>query len=198
MTAFPYPLAWPGHIPRSSTRETGNFRTQLTGALNNVRKELQLFSRDSGKTVTDVVISSNVTLGETRPKDPGVAVWFRWDGMQLCIPVDRYASPEANLQAIYHVLDARRTELRHGTLALIRASFAGLSALPPPGPAARNWREVLGFLEDDRPTERDIDVAFRRRAKTAHPDRPEGSQDAMTELTAARAEALEFIKGDTK
>ena len=50
----------------------------------------------------------------------------------MCIPVDRYNSVEANLQAIHHIIEARRVELRHGTLALVRASFTGFKALPAP------------------------------------------------------------------
>jgi hypothetical protein len=70
---------------------------------------------DSGEPVSDIVITSNVTLGVDNPPDPGVAVWFAWDGMTVCIPVDRYSSTAANLQAIHHVLEARRVELRHGS-----------------------------------------------------------------------------------
>src|SRR5690606_17715328 len=116
-----HPLTWPPHIARAKTREAGKFRTTLSGALNNVETSLKLFGRDSGKKVDGLVISSNYSLGDRRPSDPGVAVWFTWDGMQVCIPVDRYTTVEANLQAIHHVIEARRTELRHGTLALVRA-----------------------------------------------------------------------------
>jgi len=46
-----------------------------------VRGSIEAFGRDSGKAVTSIVLSSNVTLGNDRPADPGVAAWFTWDGM---------------------------------------------------------------------------------------------------------------------
>ncbi len=186
----PYPLSWPEHMDRAPRQEKSQFKTSLAGAIDNVRKSLAAFGRDSGKAVSDVVISSNVSLGVDRPKDPGVAVWFSWDGMGVCIPVDRYTTPAENLQAIHHVLEARRTELRHGTLALVKASLRGLLALP--GPKGRQprkkWFEVLGVPETIR-DKSSIDVAYRERARDAHPDKAGGSAEAMTRLNTARAEA---------
>lgn len=183
-TAFP--LSWPSTIPRAKTREAGAFRTSLAGALDNVETSLRAFSRDSGKAVSNIVLSSNVSLGVQKPADPGVAVWFVWDGIQICIPVDRYQTPASNLQAIHHVLEARRTELRHGTLALVRASFQGFVALPPPP----HWSETLGIGRDA--TKAQIETAYRARAKAAHPDAG-GSADAMAALNAARDQALKDI-----
>lgn len=189
-TAFP--LTWPATMPRTKTPVKSQFRTSLNGALNNVRDSLFAFSRDSGKKIEGLVISSNVTLGEQKPTDPGVAVWFTWDGLSVCIPVDRYEKVEANLQAIHHVIEARRTELRHGTLALVRASFQGFKALPPPpgSKPARTWREVLDL--DGSPTRERIEANYRSLARERHPDAG-GSAGAMSELNAAKAEALKEI-----
>jgi hypothetical protein len=133
MSATAFPLAWPPAFPRSERRETGQFKTTLEGALRNVEDSLRKFGVDSRKPVSRVVISSNYTLGVRSPADPGVAVYFTWDGMEVCIPVDRYATLASNLQAIHHIVEARRTELRHGTLHLVRATFRGFAALPAPG-----------------------------------------------------------------
>jgi hypothetical protein len=190
MTAA-YPLQWPEGFPRSKSRETGKFKTTLAGALKNVRTSLDLFSKDSGKRVEFIVLSSNVTLGAERPTDSGVAVWFTWDGLQLCIPVDRYSTPEANLQAIHHVIEARRTEMRHGTLALVRATMTGFRALPAPG--GRHWRSVLDLPSDMAATPANIETAYRRLALVRHPDRPTGSTAMMAELNAARDAALKEI-----
>jgi hypothetical protein len=185
-TATAYPLCWPEHIPRARGRENGQFKTTLAGAIDNVQESLRLFARDSGKPLTGLVISSNVTLGASRPEDPGVAVWFSWDGIQVCIPVDRYMTVQANLQAIHHVLEARRTEMRHGTLALVRASFQGFRALP--NPHAKPWRAILG----DHRTRAQVEDAYRAKAKEAHPDRG-GTSGAMAELNRAREQALREI-----
>ena len=193
-TATAYPLTWPDNFPRAKARERGQFRTSLTGALSNVEKSLAGFARDSRRKLEGLVISSNVTLGDRKPDDPGVAVWFGWDGLSVAIAVDRYASVEANLQAIHHIIEARRVELRHGTLALVRATFQGFVALPPPPGAAprRTWREVLGFPLGKKVSGLSIENAYREKAKRAHPD-VGGSDTAMAELNRARDEALKEI-----
>jgi len=186
-----YPLCWPPNVPRAQRREAGSFKTSLAGALRNVEDSLRLFGRDSSKPVSNLVLSSNVTLGVHRPEDPGVAVWFVWDGIQVCIPVDRYATPEANLQAIHHIVEARRVELRHGTLALVRASFQGFRALPSPN-GTRSWREVLNLLGEPNPTREQVEHHYKIRARSAHPDAG-GSNEAMAELNAAREAALKEV-----
>ncbi len=190
----PYPLTWPATIPRwKSARQTGQFRTSLSSAMNNVKDSLRRFATDSGKEVKNLVISSNVTLGEQRPDDPGVSIWFEWDGISVCIPVDRYTKVEANLQAIHHVIEARRTELRHGTLSLVRASLQGFTALPAPG-GSRSWRAVLGFEPPyGTITKERIEGAYRLRAKEAHPDAETGSREKWDELKRARETALSEV-----
>lgn len=195
MTAAGYPLTWPETMPRQKSREAGKFRTSLSAALKNVEASLRAFGRDSGKNVTSIVLSSNFTLGVSKPADPGVAVWFTWDGLQVCIPVDRYSTIEANLQAIHHIIEARRVELRHGTLALVRATFTGFAALPAPN-AKRPWQEVFGVKGRVIPGQslKDfIEREYRTLAKERHPDRPYGSDEAMAELNQARADALKEI-----
>jgi len=148
MTISAFPLQWPSMFPRARVREKGAFKSTLPAALENVRDSLRKFAGDSGKKLEGLVMSSNVTLGAQRPADPGVAVWFTWDGLSVCIAVDRYLTVEANLQAIHHIIEARRVELRHGTLALVRATFAGFLALP--APAGADWPDVLGVPRTSR------------------------------------------------
>lgn len=185
MTTQAYPLAWPAGFPRTRLREGSRFKTTLAGALNNVRRSLELFGKDSGKPVADLVISSNYTLGDERPNDSGVAIYFKWETLAVCIPVDRYDSLAANLQAVHHIIEARRTELRHGSLQLIRATFAGFAALPPPG-YKTPWRDVLGVAPGA--TLADVEAAFKLKARAAHPDNG-GSHDAMSRLNVAMADA---------
>lgn len=186
MTIPSYPLSWPEGLPRTERKASSQFRTTLNAALTNVRKSLEAFGRDSGKAASNISITSNVTLGDTRPGDTGVAVWFDWDGQQRCIAVDRYPKPEDNLQAIHHVLEARRTEMRHGGLHVVRQTFKGFTALPAP-PGRKSWREVLKITAANI-TPKDVDEAYRRQASAAHPDTG-GNHDKMAELNRARAEA---------
>ncbi|MDB5730718.1 MAG: heat shock protein DnaJ domain protein [Variovorax sp.] len=188
MSATAYPLTWPQQFPRAKYREDGRFKTALPNAIKNVQTSLRGFASDSGKTLKNTVISSNVTLGVDAPADPGVAVWFEWDGLQVCIPVDRYRSVASNLQAIHHIIEARRVELRHGTLALVRATFTGFLSLP--APAGKHWSDVLALPRDAKRA--DVDAAYRRLAGATHPDRG-GSDAAMAELNAAREAAMKEV-----
>lgn len=187
-----YPLSWPPGFPRSKEREKGQFRTTLAGALKNVEDSIRLFGRDSGKPVSNVVLSSNVTLGATKPIDPGIALWFVWEGMQIAIPLDRYSTVEANLQALHHVIEARRTELRHGTLNLVKATFSGFRALPPP--TGKDWRSILGIPASiEIVTEAMVNHAYRMKAQERHPDVAGGSTQLMAELNHAKDTALREI-----
>ena len=184
MTVNAYPLAWPQGFPRTKARERGAFKATLAAALANVQDSLRRFASDSGKKLDGLVISSNVTLGAQRPDDPGVSVWFTWDGLGVAIAVDRYATVEGNLQAIHHIIEARRTELRHGTLALVRATFQGFLALP--APAGRAWHEVLAVPKDVSRAE--LDAAYRVARSRAHPDKG-GDAARFDEVERAYREA---------
>lgn len=183
-TATAFPLTWPSGFPRAKLREKGAFKTTLAGALGNVQDSLRRFAVDSGKKLDGLVISSNVTLGVQRPADPAVAVWFAWDGLGVCIAVDRYLTVEANLQAIHHIIEARRVELRHGTLALVRATFAGFLSLPAPG--QREWWNVLGVHQGAH--QEAIKTAYRRLAGEHHPDKG-GDSARMAEINEAYRKA---------
>ncbi len=178
-----YPLAWPESWPRTKSPAKSQFKTTLSGAIKNVQNSLKLFAADSGLKIDGLVVSSNVTLMDSSPKDTGVAVYFSWDGISTCIAVDRYQKIEENLQAIHHVIEAERTKLRHGGLNLVRAAFRGYAALPPPS-SRKPPHEVLGLKPGATPDE--IDAAYRKKAKAAHPDNG-GSVEAMQELNEARA-----------
>lgn len=191
MTIPPYPLAWPDGMARTSAtgRKRSTFKTTLAGAVKNVADSLRLFGADSGQPVTNVVATTNVggiDLGTKGGADPGVAVWFDWDGAQRCIAVDRYPTPAENLQAIHHILEARRTEVRHGGLVIARSAFRGFVALPAPPGKQSAW-QVLGVQQNA--TAAEIEAAYREKAKKAHPDAG-GSNAAMVALNRARAEAL--------
>ncbi len=190
MSPTAYPLTWPHNIPRTKIKAASKFKTGLPAALKNVRTSLNLFATDSGRKVEGITISSNVTLGVERPEDVGVAVWFTWDGMSVCIAVDRYSKVEDNVQAIHHIIDGRRTELRHGGLHIVKATFTGLLALPAPN--KKSWREVLGIVTSGPVSTENVEAAHKRLARKAHPD-VGGSVEDMAALNIARDEALREI-----
>ena len=190
-----FPLHWPLGMPRNKSRGTSRFKTSSAGALYNVESELRRFGNDTGKKVESLVISSNYSLSTRNPGDGGVACYFRWDNTDCCIAVDRYSRIEENLQAISLVIEAERAKMRHGGLNIVRSSFRGYAALPPPkGPDGQllpPWRHQLGIPEcADLQT---AEQAYRNAVKEHHPDR--GGEPAKFNLmTDAIRQAREEFK----
>jgi hypothetical protein len=168
-----YPLHWPLGFVRTKSPGNSQFRTSYDSAMANVTDSLRRFSRESGKDIVNLIVSSNVTMMKDSPTDGGVAVYFRWDNMDCCIAVDRYRLPRENLQAIHHVIEAERTKLRHGGLNIVRTSFRGFAALPPPkgpdGQLMAPWWDQLALPEGA--TLEQAEDAYRRMVKEHHPDR---------------------------
>lgn len=190
----PYPLLWPNEIPRTppNRRKGSPFKASLHKAIENVRGSLRRFGTDSGLPVFDVVATTNIggiSLAESNKTDPGVAVWFKWEGAQRCIAVDRYPKPEDNLQAIHYVIEARRTEARHGGLMIARTAFKGFMALP--NPDEKHWTITLGLAHEASLS--DVKTAYRELSRKAHPDASGGSSQQMARLNRARDAAIAEI-----
>lgn len=193
MTAA-FPLHWPPGMPRNKSRGSSRFKTTLAGALDNVENELQRFGNDTGKRVESIVISSNYSLGTRNPQDGGVACYFRWDNIDCCIAVDRYNRIEENLQAVFLVVEAERTKMRHGGLNIVRSSFRGYANLPPPkGPDGQlmpPWWQILG-LEEKSANLLNAEAAYRALVKTHHPDMG-GDAAKFNQITDAIRQAREI------
>lgn len=191
-TITPYPLQWPDGMPRTvpARRVRSPFRTGYAQAVQNVVKSLQGFQKDSGLRIEHPVLSSNVDLmGRILDGDPGAAAWFQMDGQWVAFGVDRFPDTASNVQAIHHIIEARRVELRYGGLAIVRQTFKSFIALP--APVGSHWSEVLGV---SRTATRDqIDEAHRALAKKHHPDAG-GSNEMMAKINAARAAALQEVR----
>ena len=187
--ATSYPLSWPEGFPRSKgPGEYSQFDTTLFKALENVEDELRLFAKNSGKQLKDLIISSNYSLSEQKPGDPGVAVYFTWDDERTCIPVDKYRTVEENLQAIKHCIAAKRSLMRHGGINLVKAAFRGYAALP--NPENVNWREVLGY---EGGSLAECKIIYRRKIKESHPDSG-GSESAAAAINQAWEQAKKELK----
>jgi hypothetical protein len=122
------------------------------------------------------VLSSNATLTDIRPADPGVVAYVMWNKQQIAIPCDRWATIEQNVQAIALTVEAMRAMERHGAKHMIKAMFQGFVALPAPD----DWRDTLGNPK----TLADAETAYRNRMRKAHPDNG-GSHDEASKLNKA-------------
>jgi hypothetical protein len=192
-----YPLLWPEGRARVARRQSSRFKTTLAGAMKNVREALTGFARDSNIPVRHMVITTNATFQNQKPADPGIAVWFHWNGSWNCFAVDQYATLAENLQAVFHVVEAKRVIMRHAGVEFIRAEMtanASTLQLPPPvshTPAPATWWQVLDF--DHRPEGAAAWNAVNRRWRELS-KQAANDEAQQRRLNAARDHARDFYK----
>lgn len=205
-----YPLAWPAGRPRTPTeqRQSARFKSSerqyhTTGgsylshkplsvwkAIERVNLEIERMQRSMGSRFWKPVISTNIETrqdGQPRsdrrdPVDPGVAIYFRVNTKDYCMPCDRWDRVADNIAAIAGHIEAIRKIERYGVQTL-DAAFSGFEALPAPG--NRPWRQVLELHRAGAVSLADAEQAFRRLARERHPDRQGGGHEMMAELNVA-------------
>lgn len=176
-----YPLRWPVGWPRAKEVQYSNFKVQtFERARIGVMQELDRLGADN------VVISTNLELrrdgfpysGRRQPEDRGVAIYFRRDGEDQCIPCDKWSRIEDNMRAIEKTIEALRGLDRWGAKETVNAAFRGFKALPESvivtPYTARAWHEVLEVSPTASPEV--VRAAYKQMALKHHPDR--GGSDA--------------------
>lgn len=206
MTINAYPLSWPTGWKRSTAREHGRFNKKVTQPGRSYASSADLTIAEAlarvlvelgrmGLSRDDVVISTNLILrldglprsDQKAPADPGAAVyWEDRKGGHKVMAIDRYYRVADNIAAIAATLDAMRAIERHGGAAILERAFTGFVALP--SPTERTWREVLE-LRGTMVSEAGLKDAYRRAASAAHPDKQGGSNEAMSAVNLAYAQA---------
>lgn len=142
------------------------------------------------------VLSSNVPLRQDglpyantkEPADPGVAVYFMWNGKQMTFACDRWDKVKDNVRAIGKTIEALRGIERWGASDMMERAFSAFEALPSPDP----WWKTLGLAGPTR-SKQEIGEAYRKASSAAHPDRPGGSHDRQAAVNAAREEGLRLL-----
>jgi hypothetical protein len=143
-----------------------------------------------------IVLSSNMELrrdglpyaNQRQPDDPGVAVYFNWRGKQMTFACDRWFKPEDNVRAIGKTVEALRGIERWGASDMMERAFSAFEALPPPGGTVTlSCWDVLGLQPGA--SKSDVTTAYRRQARTAHPDQG-GTREEWDRLQAAYEQAL--------
>jgi hypothetical protein len=113
-------------------------------------------------------------------------VYFKFKGKATVLACDGYFRVADNIAALAAHIDALRRIERYG-VGTIEQALAGYKALP--ADSAADWRAVLGFPKDARPSLDQVDAAYKAIAKQKHPD-VGGSEMEMTHLNRARDYAL--------
>lgn len=196
LTIDPYPCYWPDGWARTPDhkRSDAPYKVELGRARDELIRHLKL---DHAR---QIVISSNVPLrrdglplaGQSEPRDPAVAVYwveYRAEGDRtLVIACDRWRKVKDNMRACGLAIESMRALRRSGATQALERAFLGLAALPA-NAGQRPWREVFGWPIGLPFSIAMLNATYRELAAVRHPDRG-GSQEAMSELNAARDAAI--------
>jgi hypothetical protein len=187
-----YPLAWPPGWPRTDRPTWSRFQVSQHEAQQGLLRELRLLG------AKDVIISTNIPLrrdglpyaSRRAPEDQGVAVYFKLEGNDQCIPCDKWRTIAENMQAIRKTIEALRGLERWGAKEMVNAAFRGFKALPESiilnEHTARAWWEVLEVSQEA--SREVIKAAYKARLLKVHPDQG-GSQWDFEELQKAWRES---------
>jgi hypothetical protein len=192
-----WPLTWPPGWRRTSPGartdarfSQGDRRLDLRDGTRRVISELGIFGVPEGR----ILISSNHALKRdgvpysNQPAldaDPGVAVYWKRNGTEQCMAIDRYKRLPDNLAAIAATVYAMRAIERHGGAEIIDRAFTGFAALAAP----LQWFQVLEVPANANLY--DIEQAYRRLASKHHPDKTKDDGEAMALINRARDQAME-------
>lgn len=200
MLEDPYPLEWPEGWPRTpedERRDHSQFRTTFSKALRDLHIELNRLG------AVNIVVSSWLPLrrdgqprsdvARRRIEDPGIAVYFTYDGRRMAMARDGFSSVHDNLRSVGLAIEHLRGLERHGGGHMMQRAFDGFESLPPPtddpnDPHA-HWSVILGCDRDAHISV--IRHAYKERIKKAHPDGGGSSEEfnrIQNAFTAAKAE----------
>lgn len=199
-----YPLTWPAGWPRTpDTRRVDTWRYKVTfaDARDELARSVALLGGSTGSVISGIVISSNVPTRRnglpfasySEPSDSGVAVfWTEREGTTStprAIGCDAWRKVRDNMRACGLAVDALRALRRSGASQVVERAFTGFAALPAStASTAPDWRDVLGLR--GTVTREQLDATYKRLAVEAHPDRPGGSHERMSQINRARSDAL--------
>lgn len=172
-----YPLAWPVGWKRTQRPERSRFaNVSISSESREIVHQLSMMGAQQ------VIVSSNMKYrldglpysNQGYLEDVGVAVYFKLNGSEQCIPCDKWSSLGDNLRAINKTVEALRGIERWGAKEMVDAAFRGFKALPTsfemgaPAREHRDWWVVLGVDRQDSAL--DVKAAYRDLLKLHHPD----------------------------
>lgn len=143
----------------------------------------------------DVIISTNIVLrrdglprsGQKEPGDPGVAVYFKLDGKDMALALDKYSRVGCNLWALAKTIEAMRGIERWGGGRIMERAFTGFQRLGAPD----DWRTVLSL--GPNATKAEAKAQYRKLAQELHPDRPGGDSDQFDRIRKAYDQAVKTL-----
>ena len=192
-----FPLSWPAGYPVTQKRVDSAFKIAFVQARDEMINELKLLIGYAE--VKNIIISCNMPhnkdglLTGKMPlmyPNPGVAVYFKFNGEDKVIACDHWTHLHANLRAIGLTVAAIRSMDRYKCTDILSRAMGDMKALPQNAGAAgdMSWWVVLGVKKDAPWTW--IEKTYRDKIKIFHPDmKPNGDADVFNMVQKAYQEA---------
>lgn len=186
-----YPLYWPDGWKRTPVHR----RTAHQQFKNTFAKYRDDLMREVGRLGGQKpILSTNVALRndglpyatQSEPSDPGVALYFKYKGKDMCFAADQFRYCRQNMRAIDLTIKAIRAIERYGASDMMERAFRGFTAIPEF--TGEPWRTVFGFSATETVDADVVDSAFRKLAMTDHPDHG-GTNEAFQRILNARNDA---------
>lgn len=181
-----YPLHWPAGYERNTSRQDSRFKTTFGRARNELVEEIRKLG---GR---NMIISTNIPLKNDgmpyanfkTPNDPGVAVYFTYNGKQMVFACDKWKKIEENLWSVCCTINAIRGIERWGSSDMLERAFTGFMQLE--APRAEDCWSILGCTPKGSMS--DIKNAYHKKIREVHPDNG-GSAEAAAKVNKAYEEA---------
>ncbi|SDL09935.1 DnaJ domain-containing protein [Natronorubrum texcoconense] len=184
-------MNWPHQFPRTKpeNREPNNrFDTSLRQSIDDLEAELERVGADDWRLETTAdhqKRNPNYPYADANPDEPSAVVRWSMDGEQYAAACDAYTRLRDNIRSLYlYNREKRKMESRPVTTG--ESEFANARLPPADDPVVAEADEpphvTLGVSPDATPDE--IRQAYRREAKTAHPDKG-GSEAAFRRVKRA-------------
>ena len=184
-----YPLHWPSGWPRTPahSRKCGQFKMTPDKARKELLQEINLLGGNYPLISNNVEIRRDgapyANASRLKINDPGVAVYFEYNGKSMTFACDRYDATYKNMRAIGKTIEAIRGIERWGASDMMERALSAFEALPPPD----GWRKVLGV--NIAASREDVKKKYLDLAKTHHPDRG-GDKVQFQRINEAYAAAM--------
>lgn len=195
-----YPLTWPDGQPRTAfeSRKRSQFKVSQDIAQRFLRAEIQ---RLGGR---NLIISTNIPIRQDGLpyadaarrviRDNGVAVYFDYNGTQMCFACDKWETIRENIHAISKTIEALRGIERWGSGDMMERAFRGYTALPAPmTPPKLKWWQVFKFTGPDVSHET-VRAAYLDLVKMYHEGGSMPDPERMAMYNAAYDEAKKELK----
>lgn len=188
-----YPLCWPSDYRRTpgNSIKRSRFKTTLAQARDYVNAEIDRLGGRQSIVSTNMPLKQNGDMyadwSRYKMTDHGVAVYFMYNGKQVCLCCDTYEKIWENMYAVGRTIAALRQINRDGVSDFLNRTFTGFKALPDP---LDIW-EWLGIQSTKNVA--DIRRAFKKKSFEHHPDQ-NGSDDAFRRLQRAYMAAINYAE----